>query len=211
MFLLHATPRRTAGLSASLPEQTTQLLEVVGTALRASAATRRTGAQRARTRTAQAAQAEKEAARVRERIARGTWFDPRMGAVAGGGVMAELGVGDERVWEADLEAAKPRGAARDAGDHVDALPAVAPDMDADADAVGALPIVVVKNFAPGGGREDVMDVFARWAAALVEGGVAHVVVVSDNREYSKRLAKGASPRGRPRRFVFLLLVMADVT
>ena len=121
--------------------------------------------------------------------------------------MAELGVGDERVWEADLEAAKPRGAARDAGDHVDALPAVAPDMDA----VGALPIVVVKNFAPGGEMEDVMDVFARWAAALVEGGVAHVVVVSDNREYSKRLAKGASPRGRPRRFVFLLLVMADVT
>ncbi|KAL0577896.1 mitochondrial escape protein 2 [Marasmius crinis-equi] len=58
-------------------------------------------------------------------------------------------------------------------------------------AVKSLPIVVIRNFAIKGGlnREQVMDVLAKWAAKLAESQIAHVVVISDNRENSKRLAK----------------------
>ncbi|KAG7086673.1 hypothetical protein E1B28_002613 [Marasmius oreades] len=57
--------------------------------------------------------------------------------------------------------------------------------------VQSLPIVVVRNFAVKGGlsREQVMDVLAKWAAKLAESQIAHVIVISDNRENSKRLAK----------------------
>ncbi|KAL0063290.1 mitochondrial escape protein 2 [Marasmius tenuissimus] len=58
-------------------------------------------------------------------------------------------------------------------------------------AVQSLPIVVIRNFAIKGGlnRDEVMDVLAKWAAKLAESQIAHVVVISDNRENSKRLAK----------------------
>jgi hypothetical protein len=63
----------------------------------------------------------------------------------------------------------------------------------DVEAVNALPVVILKNFVMrAGANEEVLDVLATWAASLAENQIAHVVVVSDNRENSKRLAKGAS-------------------
>ncbi|EIM82494.1 exonuclease [Stereum hirsutum FP-91666 SS1] len=58
----------------------------------------------------------------------------------------------------------------------------------DVHAVKALPIVVLKNY-NAGKRDDVLDVLGQWAAGLVDNQIAHVVVLSDNRENSKRLAK----------------------
>lgn len=61
----------------------------------------------------------------------------------------------------------------------------------DVEAVNSLPIVVLKNFVMrAGANDEVLDVLATWAASLAENKIAHVVVVSDNRENAKRLAKG---------------------
>ncbi|EIN07712.1 hypothetical protein PUNSTDRAFT_114198 [Punctularia strigosozonata HHB-11173 SS5] len=60
----------------------------------------------------------------------------------------------------------------------------------DVEAVNSLPIVVLKNFVMrAGANEEVLNVLATWAASLAENKIAHVVVVSDNRENAKRLAK----------------------
>lgn len=81
----------------------------------------------------------------------------------------------------------------------------------DLQAVEAMPIVILKGFdSKGGGarREELLNVISQWAASLAEGHVsghtplyvlahelfssqvAHVIVVSDNRENAKLLAKG---------------------
>ncbi|KAF8208542.1 exonuclease [Mycena galopus ATCC 62051] len=58
------------------------------------------------------------------------------------------------------------------------------------EAIQALPIIVIRNFdARGSNREEIYDVLAEWAASLVEHQLAHVVVISDNRENTKRIAK----------------------
>ncbi|THH15607.1 hypothetical protein EW146_g4901 [Bondarzewia mesenterica] len=176
-----------AGLSSSLPEQTKQLLEVVGTALRAVAASHRAEHQQARQRARMQEQERVKDEKVRDRIRRGTWFDPRMGAVAGGGIMAELGVGDERLWEQDMDVdatqmVEMRSEGGKGNENRNG------EESEDNEDVSALPIVVIKQFKTGK-REDILNVFAQWSAALIEGQVAHVIVVSDNRENSKQLAK----------------------
>ncbi|KIK63729.1 hypothetical protein GYMLUDRAFT_40790 [Collybiopsis luxurians FD-317 M1] len=57
--------------------------------------------------------------------------------------------------------------------------------------VEALPIVVIRNFAErsGSNRDDLLNNLAQWAAKLAENQIAHVIVVSDNRENSKKVAK----------------------
>ncbi|KAG8895760.1 mitochondrial escape protein 2, partial [Tulasnella sp. 417] len=57
--------------------------------------------------------------------------------------------------------------------------------------VNALPVVILTGFAAknAGKKEDLLDVVAGWAASLVENKVAHVIVISDNRENMRRLAK----------------------
>ncbi|KAF8626167.1 hypothetical protein AX15_005055 [Amanita polypyramis BW_CC] len=57
--------------------------------------------------------------------------------------------------------------------------------------VEALPIVVINHFSSrvGPHRQDVPDILMQWAANLVENQVAHVVVISDNRENAKQAAK----------------------
>jgi hypothetical protein len=104
---------------------------------------------------------------VQERIRRGIWHDPRMGAAVGGGVIAELGVGDEPFEKRDedlltysheIEAPTPTPSKREGSK--------TPDVQE----VSILPVVVLKNYSTGG-KEEVMGVFAKWAAALVEGKV----------------------------------------
>ncbi|KAH7877865.1 exonuclease [Lentinula edodes] len=68
-------------------------------------------------------------------------------------------------------------------------------------AVEALPIVVIRNFAGKTAREDLLNGLAQWAAKLAENQIAHVIVISDNRENSKKVAKAL--QSKPLNFVAL--------
>ncbi len=105
--------------------------------------------------------------RVQELICRGIWHDPRMGPIAGGGIIAELGVGDEPFGERDevLETYSPK---------TQALTAKGGYNPSGLEVVNAVPIVVLKNYTANG-KEEVMHVFARWAAALVEEQVRPLI------------------------------------
>ncbi|KAK0502922.1 RNA12 protein-domain-containing protein [Armillaria luteobubalina] len=66
-----------------------------------------------------------------------------------------------------------------------------PESAEDVEAVQSLPIVIIKNFERGPGSSDeLLSVLATWAARLSEHQIAHVIVVSDNRENMKNLTKG---------------------
>ncbi|KAJ4501800.1 exonuclease [Lentinula lateritia] len=71
----------------------------------------------------------------------------------------------------------------------------------DIQAVEALPIVVIRNFAGKTAREDLLNGLAQWAAKLAENQIAHVIVISDNRENSKKVAKAL--QSKPLNFVAL--------
>lgn len=59
--------------------------------------------------------------------------------------------------------------------------------------IRALPVVVIKNYATKTPLTDqLITILAEWAAGLADGGLAHVVVLSDNRDNGRRLEKGAS-------------------
>ena len=156
-----------AGLSSSLPDQVKQILEVVGTALRSVSSNRRKQVLRSHKHATQMEEEKRTAEEIRERLRRGVWHDPRMGAIVGGGAIAELGVGDERfrVYDEDLvthgyetDVPTPPTSKREGSG--------TPDLHT----VSTLPIMVLQNYTTGG-KEDVMDVFAKWAATLVEGQV----------------------------------------
>lgn len=149
-----------------MPDQVKQILEVVGTALRSVSSTCRKQALRSHKQASQMEETKRTEKVVQERLRRGVWHDPRMGAVAGGGALAELGVGDEPFGENDedlvgyaheTDVSTPTSIEERKG---------TPEPQA----VSTLPTVVLKNYAAGG-KEDVMDVLAKWAAALVEGQV----------------------------------------
>jgi hypothetical protein len=157
----------TAGLSSSLSDQVKQILEVVGTALRSVSSTLRKQALHDHRHATHMDEEERIAEDVQERLRRGVWHDPRVGAVVGGGALAELGVGDEPfrkhdedlVTHSDKTDVSTRPPSKREGRGT-------PNFHA----VNTLPIVVLKNYTAGG-KEDVMDVFAKWAAVLVEGQV----------------------------------------
>lgn len=157
----------TASLSSSLLDQVKQILEVVGTALRSVSAACRKQALHSHENATRAEDEVREAVRIQERICRGIWHDPRLGAIAGGGLIAELGVGDEPFGECDEDLVSHTDEM-----NVSNLPeGKREDKDpADLQARSAVPIVVLKNYTAGG-KEEVMDVFAKWAAALIEGQV----------------------------------------
>ena len=134
---------------------------------------------------------------------RGIWHDPRQDVIAAPGV-GELGVGDEKFSEKDVDRT-PAGALALKETHM--IPGV-DDVDrngpkskgqpeTEQSAVRAMPLIVLRNFSSStgaSGRDAVMDVLARWAATLAEGGLAHVVVLADNREDSRALAKALPAR-----------------
>ena len=149
------------GLSSSLPDQVKQILEVVGTALRSVSSARRKQALYDLERATRSVEEQRITKQIQERIRRGVWHDPRMDPIVGGGVIAELGVGDEPFGERDeelvihdTEVPTPTTSKREGSK--------TPDLQA--------PIVVLKNYTTGS-REEVMGVFTKWAAALVEGKV----------------------------------------
>jgi RNA12 protein len=157
----------TAGLSSSLLDQVKQILEVVGTALRAVSSARHKEALHKHESATRAEEAVRDTVRIQERIRRGVWHDPRLGAIAGGGIIAELGVGDEPFRECDEDIVSHT----DEKDVSNLPKARREDKESsNLQVTSALPIVVLKNYTAGG-KEEVMDVFAKWAAALIEGQV----------------------------------------
>ncbi|OBZ75791.1 Mitochondrial escape protein 2 [Grifola frondosa] len=187
-----------AGLSSSLTDQLKQILEVVGTGLARVNSSNRANRER-RVKEAHFAELQKEdEERLHARIREGRWHDGRLDCVAGNGIMSELGVGDERFTENDADADKVvldenELELEEAREKENLEEARRQKISAeDLVAVESMPIVIIQNFESKGGgsrREELMSVLAQWAATLAENKVAHVVVVSDNRENAKTLAK----------------------
>jgi hypothetical protein len=167
-----------AGLSASLPDQLNQMLAVVSRGLASVCHSRQAMAQRAGRRAeAKEAQAMEKLLRS-EQIKTGIWHDGRIDCIAGNGIMSELGVGDERMdddgnvvraWEdekiiAKMEKERERERMR------------RKRLAEEGQAVENLPVVVIRNFSGGGvaGKEDVVDILARWAAELVDSQVCPI-------------------------------------
>ncbi|KAF7800270.1 hypothetical protein EIP86_011517 [Pleurotus ostreatoroseus] len=194
-----------AGLSSSLDEQLKQILEVVGTGLRSvNTSYRRRRQKELESERKQQVRAADDA-RVQQRIIAGTWHDPRLDCIAGNGVMSELGVGDELFGDADADVKETvvseKAVSKDSGSWIwnwtwgwggsearKSKPANTEELRA----VEAMPIVVINNFDSKGSslrKEELLTVLAQWAAALADNSVAHVIVVSDNRENAKQLAR----------------------
>ncbi|KAL4065316.1 RNA12 protein-domain-containing protein [Scleroderma citrinum] len=182
-----------AGMSGSLRDQVKQILEVVGTALRKVD-------RHLHHSTKEKIKAERRAedyrqyeARIHEVIRRGIWHDPRLDAIAGVGIISELGVGDEPldglVVASSMEAEGLEEKRRATEDEL----ARKERANKELRAIESLPVVVIKNYAAhartGTSRQEVQEVLSQWAATLVDNQIAHVIIVSDNRENAKVLAR----------------------
>ncbi|RDX48409.1 exonuclease [Lentinus brumalis] len=193
-----------AGLSSSLPEQLKQILDVVGRGLARSNASQKALRERRAKQAEQEVIKKKEAEALRERIEKGLWHDGRIDAICGNGIMSELGMGVERFTEADADVlphaevqanpdAEEGMSEKIAEDERKAKEAKQNQQHSeDMQTVEAMPVIVIKNFESKGGgqrKEELLDVLAQWAASLAENQIAHILVVSDNRENVKRLAK----------------------
>ncbi|KZV61714.1 hypothetical protein PENSPDRAFT_693157 [Peniophora sp. CONT] len=193
-----------AGLSTSIPEQVSQILDIATAAIQ-DVKHREANAdvvqiQRAR----KAARKRDQAERTWWDIVRGVWHDPRQDVISAPGV-GDLGVGDEKMTEKDAYPPPPGALALKEThmipgvDDVDRNGSVSHEEKekTEQSAVRALPMIVLRNFSSSTGstgRDAVMDVLARWAAQLAEGGLAHIVVLADNREDSRALAKALPAR-----------------
>ncbi|OSX64663.1 hypothetical protein POSPLADRAFT_1044153 [Postia placenta MAD-698-R-SB12] len=191
-----------AGLSSSLTDQLKQILEVVGTGLARVNTTHRQQHQAAKE-DARLAVLQREAQeRLQERIRTGRWHDGRLDCIAGNGVMSELGIGDELFGDDDADPTPMVSTAVQLSEKGKAasekLPGPRGDEERrqtssdDVPTIKSMPIVIVKGFETKGGgqnKQEMLDVIAHWVATLAQNQVAHVVVVSDNRENTKRLAK----------------------
>ncbi|KAJ7697124.1 RNA12 protein-domain-containing protein [Mycena olivaceomarginata] len=175
-----------ANLSSTLPEQVREMLAVVRRSLKHVKSSHQRYTIRQIRGRARVEDSEHIHAARSERIQRGTWHDGRLDCVAGNGIMAELGIGDERMGDDNvvLPRIEPEGGREDVDTRRKQK------SKAEIAAAEGLPIVVLRNFdARGSSREEIYDVLAEWAAGLVENQLAHVIVISDNRENTKRLAK----------------------
>lgn len=167
------------------------MLQVIGTAL-SNASKRKRKAAEHRTEAAQQAQLEHvERARRQALLRLGTWHDGRLDCVAGNGVMSELGVGDERMRLEDYDVDPKLVEVVEQIAEKEATPAENLEKTpSDMQTLQSMPIVVIKNYATKRGRDDIIAVMSTWAASLVDHNIAHVIVLSDNRENAKQLAQG---------------------
>ena len=186
-------------MSVSLPDQLRQILDVTGRSLSGVHAYQEKEVEY-EVRRQESAQQQREKLK---KIQRGEWHDGRLDCIAGNGIMSELGIGDERFDSDDADVATKE---------VDSLE---PEIDegtkpGDSLETKGLPVVVIRGFEDKvGGNSEFLDVVARWATSLVDNKVskrqtsafwelirtsrvkiAHVIVLSDNRENAKRLTKG---------------------
>ncbi|KAI0670636.1 RNA12 protein-domain-containing protein [Trametes maxima] len=192
-----------AGLSSSLTDQLKQILDVVGRGL-ARVNTSHHNQHEREVKQAQLKEVRvKEAAARQEQIEKGLWHDGRIDALCGNGVMSELGVGVEHFGEADADAPKPapandevlnekRGQMQSEEEKQEEEAKQKKQRAEDLQSSQSMPVVIIKNFESKGGgarKEELLNVLAQWAASIADGQVAHVIVVSDNRENVKRLAR----------------------
>ncbi|KAI9067059.1 hypothetical protein FKP32DRAFT_1664487 [Trametes sanguinea] len=191
-----------AGLSSSLNDQLKQILDVVGRGLSRVNASHRSQRQRLAEQAQRKELQAKEDEALREKIEQGIWHDGRIDAICGNGVMSELGVGIEPFSEKDADV--PRHALAQVESTEEKEKEAAEEQRQieearqrqqraeDLQNIESIPVVIIKNFdSKGGGarKEELLNVLSQWAASLAEGQVAHVIVVSDNRENVKRLAR----------------------
>ncbi|KAK7023862.1 mitochondrial escape protein 2 [Favolaschia claudopus] len=177
-----------ANLSSTTPEQVREMLSVVRSALENVNSSHQRDVLRQIKRQAQEEERSRMDARRAEKIRRGTWHDGRLDCVAGNGVMAELGIGDELMEDDDDVAPLTPLDQEKRGEEQEAKKKQ--QGKAELEAVESLPLVMIRNFeVHGSSHEEVYDVLSEWAASLVENQIAHVIVISDNRENGKRLAK----------------------
>jgi len=179
------------------------MLSVVSQALHNVFLSHRNNAQKRALKEERQRKLEDEKKRYQARVKDGTWHDGRLDCVSGNGIISELGIGDE-LWSSesvitdsvltDLE----RGPSHEK--QFEARERKKTGIGAEGDS--ALPIVVIRNFeskAIGGmskanSKEDILNVLANWAGSLAENQVAHVIVISDNRENVKKLSRGESSK-----------------
>lgn len=170
------------GLSNSLPEQIKQILDVVTIALRSVSSSHRA----AITKHIQDEQAEEarriEELRRRQSILAGTWHDGRLDCIAGNGVISELGVGDE-LFSDDMSipsSSTTVNVEKIAEEDQEQLLRKQKAFE-DVEAIKALPIVVIRNYATSLGsssnREDVLVALAQWAAKLTENQVSALLLL----------------------------------
>lgn len=181
------------GFSSSLEEQLQQVLSVVTSAITSVAATHMDSVKHEIVKEDQKRARKADAEVTKDRIRRGIWHDGRLDCVAGNGVMSELGIGDELFGDVDAIEFKSTSATTGGGHASHEKPGKATEKEyqqsaADAQAVKALPVVIVRNYELKG-NDVVLKALAQWAASLAENKIAHVVVISDNRENLKRLAR----------------------
>lgn len=169
------------------------MLEVVGTGIKKASSFAVQDSEK-KLRSAESAELRRrEEAKRRAAMLRGTWHDPRLDCVAGVGVMSELGFGDELMRPEDQEGSfkNPSSVLTDNEKTSAFSEARQPKTPSELLELKTKPIVIIKNFETKHGRDDVLGILAKWASTLVENGVAHVIVSSDNRENAKELARGA--------------------
>lgn len=167
------------------------MLEVVGSGLKAAMNHAVEHSEHSNSAEARAREKHREEARRRAAVMSGTWHDPRADCLAGNGIMSELGVGDELFRVEDSDPIEDGRVFDEKGALKQDEPEPQPSLSSsDFQLLQGKPIIVIKNFASKRGQDVVMNVLAKWAASLVSGGVAHVIVVSDNRENAKLVAQG---------------------
>ncbi|KXN90467.1 Mitochondrial escape protein 2 [Leucoagaricus sp. SymC.cos] len=203
------------GLASSLSDETQQMLSVVGKALHRVYISHRHGTQKRIQKEEHQHKVEESIKRRQAMMKEGTWHDGRLDCISGNGIMSELGIGDE-LWDSENTAADSvfTDLEKDSEEYEEqqVINKRAEEgsrkkkTEADVEAISALPIVVIRNFeskniggmgltAKADSREEVLNVLANWAGSLVENQVAHVIVISDNRENAKKLSKalGSKP------------------
>ncbi|KAF5330523.1 hypothetical protein D9619_005680 [Psilocybe cf. subviscida] len=176
-----------AGMSSSLTEQLHKILDVVTEGLRGVSSSHKAAIQKRVAHEEAEEQRRVQDEHRRQAIIDGRWHDARLDCVAGNGVMSELGVGDEMFGD-EMVVQQQNQERAEKNMTIEESKAKKKHMLEDEQAIQSLPVVIIRNYAANS-REDVMDVLAQWAASLAENHIAHVIVLSDNRENAKRLTK----------------------
>ena len=255
-------PHPTAGLTSSVDTQLKEILEVVGKALSGITARHRDIERAKKFAETTLHRHGEDKRRDKEKVQQGFHHDGRIDAVAGTGIISELGMGDEKFGPNDVNGKKTatnlvekpsektgevvekgKEAVQEPEERSDSgwtgrvsgvvtqaidkskegvvkvwdgargtvtnIARTAEELEQEleeglerhrrnlehqrqvAEEIKALPVVVIKNFATRTPfTEQLVTVLAEWSASVAEGGVAHVIVLSDNRENGRRLAKG---------------------
>ncbi|PPQ63196.1 hypothetical protein CVT24_005741, partial [Panaeolus cyanescens] len=182
-----------AGLSSSVQDQMKQVLSIVTEGLQGVTKSRRSATSRKIRKRELEDQERQQDLERRAKISRGIWHDGRLDCVAGNGVMSELGMGDEKfdLNDTDKPSEDVPSLLEETKETI--VSAQKTHNQEESDALASLPIVVIRNYAitsPSSSKSDLLTVLADWAANLVENKIAHVIVLSDNRENAKRVANG---------------------